>query len=413
MFIKYKIDIKLSIFFDIIIIGSDNMKEELIKKLNENINCDLSIEEIKLLYGIDYEYDGDFMGYQRDRDNHFNDLSKIFDKKYITEDINDINENTICFFGDLTIDDNIPTYNLKYVYGEIYIDYKYSNLDNLEKVYGDISIYNADNNLDRLSNLNRQKVLLLYEELDDLGDIYDIKYTENGELINLQETDYDYVLNTIKYDNISSDLFLNLPKSFYTKELIIEFLKCFYGNYELLDIREMENAFKVVPKELLDNDILVTILERNGDNIKYLPKELITKELLVEFLSDASYEQIERIIKYIPSEYYNDILRVDRVVEVTTYFNLDKDNITYRRYYKLVPLNILLYEQLYNISDVNYILPKDIYEIFKKEKVEKIYETFIYNNHEKKIISTEKEEVDATEEIYDKIPDEFKVNVKK
>ena len=130
-------------------------------------------------------------------------------------------------------------------------------------------------------------------------------------------------------------------------------------------------------------------------------------------MGNAPYEQIERIIKYIPSEYYNDILRVDRVVEVTTYFNLDKDNITYRRYYKLVPLNILLYEQLYNISDVNYILPKDIYEIFEKEKVEKIYETFIYNNHEEKIISTEKEEVDATEEIYDKIPDEFKVNVKK
>ena len=88
------------------------MKEELIKKLNENINCDLSIEEIKLLYGIDYEYDEDFIRYQRDRDNHFNDLSKIFDKKYIAEDINDINENTICFFGDLTIDDNIPTRNI-------------------------------------------------------------------------------------------------------------------------------------------------------------------------------------------------------------------------------------------------------------------------------------------------------------
>lgn len=385
------------------------MKEELIKKLNENINCDLSIEEIKLLYGIDYEYDEEFIEYQIDRDNHFNDLSKIFDKKYITEDINDIDENTICFVGELTIDDNIPTYNLQYVYGEIYIDYKYSNLDNLEKVYGDISIYNADNNLDRLSNLEYHKVLLLYEEPDELGDIYDIKYIDNGELISLQETDYDYVLNTIKYDNISSDLFINIPTSFYTKELIIEFLKCFYGAYELLNIREMENAFKVVPKELLDNDILVTILERNGDNIKYLPKELITKEFLIEFLSDAPYEQIKCIIKYIPSEYYDDILRVDRVVEKTTYHNLDKDNITYRRYYELIPINILLYEQLFYISNGSYILPKDIYDIFEKEKVKKIYETFIFKNQYNKIISTEKEEIPAIAQIYDKIPNEFKV----
>lgn len=389
------------------------MKEELIKKLDENIYCDLSIEEIKLLYGIDYEYDEKFTGYQRYRDNHFDDLSKIFDLEYIVDNIDDIDENTICFVGDLTIDDNISTYNLKYVYGEIYIDYKYSNLDNLEKVYGDIYIYNADNNLDRLSNLDRHKVLLLYDILDEIGDVYDIKYAENGELVSLQEADYDYVFDTIKYENISADLFKNIPHIFYKKELIIEFLKCFYDKYELLDIREMEKAFKVIPKELLDNDILVTILERNGDNIKYLPKDLITKEFLFEFLSDAPYEQIERIIKYIPSQYYNDILHIDRVVDVTVYRNLERDNVTYKHYYNLVPLNILLYEQLYNISNSSYILPKDIYDIFKEEKVEKIYETYVYKNHNKKVISTDKEEISAIAQIYDKIPDEFKVNVKK
>lgn len=117
------------------------MKEELIKKLDENIYCDLSLEEIKLLYGIDYEYDEEFIEYQIDRDNHFNDLSKILDPKYIVDDMDDIDENTICFVGELTIDDNIPTYNLQYVYGEIYIDYRYSNLDNLEKVYDNIYIY--------------------------------------------------------------------------------------------------------------------------------------------------------------------------------------------------------------------------------------------------------------------------------
>ena len=389
------------------------MKEELIKKLDENIYCDLFIEEIKLLYGIDYEYDEKFTEYQRGRDNHFNDLSKIFDLEYIVDNIEDIDENTICFVGDLTIDDNIPTYNLKYVYGEIYIDYKYSNLDNLEKVYGDIYIYNADNNLDRLANLDKKKVLLMYELLDEIGDVYDIKYAENGELVSLQEADYDYVFDTIKYENISADLFKNIPHIFYKKELIIEFLKCFYDKYELLDIREMENAFKVVPKELLDNDILVTILERNGDNIKYLPKELITKEFLFKFLSEVPYEQIKKIIKYIPIEYYNDILRVDRVVEVTTYHNLDSDNIIYRRYHDLVPLNILLYEQLYNISNGNFILSKEIYDIFKEEKVEKIYETYVYKNHNKKVISTDKELVPAIAQVYDKIPDEFKVNVKK
>lgn len=67
-------------------------------------------------------------------------LEEIIDKyrkEQVAYTLDDITEDTICFVVDLTIDMILPTYNLKYVYGNLdYRFYKVYNLENLEMIFG-------------------------------------------------------------------------------------------------------------------------------------------------------------------------------------------------------------------------------------------------------------------------------------
>ena len=391
------------------------MIEELINQLSNNIHCHLSKEQVKMLYGISYIINYELVKLSKERDMYMNDLSLIFDKKYIVNHIEDIDENTICYIGDLTIEKELPTYNLRYVYGDIFIDYNLSKLDNLEKVYGNIYVYNVDNNkeLDKLSNLDKQRILFI-EDIDYTDLILNIKYIEYGELTQPTKEDYNYVLNIIKAKNISSNLFSNLPEIFYTKELIYYFLRYFYSEYELINIKEMENAFKVIPKELLDNETIISILQTNGENIKYLPEYLMNKELILEYVKIAPYNQIRIALEYIPNEYYNDMLTIDRIIDLPVTNHIEKTNDVstnnqriYRYIHKSIPLNILLYKAIFYLNHGNYDLPKDIYDLFVKEKtviengLEKI------ENFDKEIINKESKEVPAIDEIINIIPKKF------
>ena len=114
------------------------MKEELINKLDKDINCDLSDKEIELLYD-DIEL---FKKIRYNRDT-YEDLCRIYDPKLIARTTDEINENTNIFDGDLIIYDNIPTYNLKYIYGNLSINgdmvlKNNINLENLMRVFGNI-----------------------------------------------------------------------------------------------------------------------------------------------------------------------------------------------------------------------------------------------------------------------------------
>ena len=113
------------------------MLEEIMKKIDVELSCELSTEELKVLYGIDSGLNSNKINYSKKRDN-YEDLSKIFGNKNVAHTLSEINENTICYVGDLDIDSILPTYNLRYVYGDL--DYrldKVYNLENLEIISGD------------------------------------------------------------------------------------------------------------------------------------------------------------------------------------------------------------------------------------------------------------------------------------
>ena len=130
------------------------MVEEIINKLKNNINYDLSIDELKILYEIDGLTNIEFSLY-RNRRNNYKDFCKIFGKEFVARTSSDIDENTICFVGDLFIQKILPTYNLKYIYGSLIYSLKlFYNLENLEIIYNSFSADNI-NKKERLENLTR------------------------------------------------------------------------------------------------------------------------------------------------------------------------------------------------------------------------------------------------------------------
>ena len=105
------------------------MLERLLDKIGINNKCNLSIEELRILYEIDHSLDINLDFVRRHR-NNYEDFCKIFGKKYVARTSSDIDENTICYVGDLVIDKKLPTYNLRYVYGDL--DCRLDNVYNLE-----------------------------------------------------------------------------------------------------------------------------------------------------------------------------------------------------------------------------------------------------------------------------------------
>ena len=59
------------------------MEEELIKKLDKDINCDLSIEEIKLLYSVDIFDNKELYKLRGKRNKEYEDLCKIYNSNLI------------------------------------------------------------------------------------------------------------------------------------------------------------------------------------------------------------------------------------------------------------------------------------------------------------------------------------------
>ena len=87
-------------------------------KLLKNLKSKLSIEELNVLYGLDCDFIDELVEcrYKRDK---YEDFCFIFDKNKVACTPLNINENTICYIGDLIIEKVLPTYNLKYIGGLI------------------------------------------------------------------------------------------------------------------------------------------------------------------------------------------------------------------------------------------------------------------------------------------------------
>ena len=185
------------------------MIEEIKSKLNNNINCDLSDYELKLLYAMDNDIDYQLFEYIVRRVNYYEDCCKIFGSEHVASTPSSITEDTICYVGDLSIYKKLPTYNLKYIYGDL--DYrldKVYNLENLELIIQDADFSDLISacGLESLQYIHESanfKSLISAEGLDNLQYIgRDIIFDSllNGEsLENLQ-----YIGRTASFESLTS-----------------------------------------------------------------------------------------------------------------------------------------------------------------------------------------------------------------
>ena len=90
------------------------INKDIISKIKDNVHGDLSIMELKELYRPDallYPKLGiGVIYYIRDI---YQDLSKLYGEEFVAHTPDELNENTICYVGDLDIIKILPTYNLK------------------------------------------------------------------------------------------------------------------------------------------------------------------------------------------------------------------------------------------------------------------------------------------------------------
>ena len=111
------------------------MLEEIKRKIINNNDCDLSVEELKILYEIDTTLYCELSEYRKKR-NNYDDFCKMFGSLHVACTPQEINVDTIAYIGNLYTERALPTYNLRYLYGQlIYYSKKIKNLENLEIVY--------------------------------------------------------------------------------------------------------------------------------------------------------------------------------------------------------------------------------------------------------------------------------------
>lgn len=248
------------------------MLERLLDKIGINNKCNLSVEELRILYEIDHSLDIN-LDFVRSCRNNYEDFCKIFGKKFVARTSSDIDENTICYVGDLIVDRKIPTYNLKYIYGML--DYRLSqvyNLENLEKVYAQVFGFKEDDMVNLEGRFIKNFLIDLEKmDVDTVNDIMEInkyinsvaiycKHSEMLKYINLP--DKLYQLKLFYLDSIEGLVF---PKS----------LKQLYLSSDNLNIITFEDSLMNVylPDDLaylyLDGPINIKNL-RLPDSLKML-----------------------------------------------------------------------------------------------------------------------------------------------
>ena len=299
------------------------MEERLIEKLKNNPICELSIEEIKMLYGIDYNPDNYLYKYISKRDN-YSDMLKIFDKNMIATSDDEINEDTNVFIGNLTIspDKNIPSYNLKYIIGYLVIasnQYTTVRLENLEKVTKDILVVGEDCFFDiGLDNLRNVIIVdassCRYIKVDKEYNINDICDIDIHNLYNLLYN--RYMSFPFKY----ASKMLRNTKSVVESVVMYNGLLLEYASDELKDDKEVVlaavkqnvNALKYASKKLRnDKEYMLNLIKQIDSRVFQYASERLKndKETVIEVLRITPYA-----IKYASKELQNDeIFRLESI----------------------------------------------------------------------------------------------------
>ena len=216
------------------------MYDEMLKKLNQNIKCELSIDELKLFYEIDVTCPMDLTVLRFRRSGYYKDFCKMFgEDKVVLFNQNLIDENTVAFVGALELFEKLPTYNLRYICGSLYHNYnKLENLENLEIVYDKLILNGEYNDYDGICNLSSVygKVEITYDKKCNyfipenvkslyIYNMFDMKYFINHKLPNnintlvmpdLVDTN-DYIfpegMKMIEFKNVDTIKSEQLPQS--------------------------------------------------------------------------------------------------------------------------------------------------------------------------------------------------------
>ena len=307
------------------------MKEELINKLKKDIHFDLSTEEIKLLYSVDIFDDKELCKLRERRNKEYEDLCKIYSPNLIACTPSEINENTNIYIGNLEINSNYPTYNLKYVYGDLYIEDLDNHMyfENLEKVYGIITIKGDDlfSHEDFIELINN--IIHYFENMDSYVRFF---LEDNNRL----SDDYEEVSLKLSYGEI-----------IWNEETI---KKCILNSCDTLGY---------VPTTL-DNysDIVCFSLEKYPDSIRYISKDIVDSKISIAIAN--TNDNMKDIRKYVPKKYYYDILDCTKYY-YAGYYSWDNNSLEKQALlneinwdhnvenYSIIinsPLNLLVYKSL-------------------------------------------------------------------
>ena len=234
--------------------------EDLLNRLKNDNDINLTIDEIKLIYELDFDIE--HINYMYKSLNHearelrishrYDDLCSVFGASAVAHTEDEINENTKVYVGDLSIVSSLPTYNLQYIYGNLehVLQNKINNLENLERVYGQISLINIDN-LNGLENLEYVENGIEVEYSNSLDGLESINGVKSLELRNIKsvdglivpsdiqkfeiwfdEMDIPNLYSNIRFENnIMSEIYLNSADSIIDIE--------FPSKVHLLDLSEV------------------------------------------------------------------------------------------------------------------------------------------------------------------------------
>ena len=208
------------------------MLEEIKRKIINNNDCDLSIEELKILYEIDTTLYSDISEY-REKRNNYEDFCKMFGSLHVARSPQEINIDTIAYIGNLYVEEELPTYNLRYIYGNlIYYSKQIKNLENLEIVYNDKFDWTIKfDSIEKYEGLDNLRIVprFYFDYLYGDVDMSSIEYVETLSVDNLH--DVFNIRWPQKIDNVHLENLISISSTF-------KFPNNLEGLY-LLDLKEI------------------------------------------------------------------------------------------------------------------------------------------------------------------------------
>lgn len=226
-----------------------NIKE----KLKEDSNCDLTISELEVLSKCDYET-----------------IVQIFGKDSVARTPEEITINTICYLGDLAIKELLPTYNLKYIFGNLGIRISNINLDNLKFVRNSLYISRKFNyeelGLDELLDNKSYMLYAVKRCANELG--YASEELKNDKEVVLEAIRQNGALLTYASDELKNN-----------KEIVLEAVRT--NGYAL---QYASNEFQK------DKEVVLEAVRQNGYALQYASNEFQKdKEVVLEAIKQNDY----------------------------------------------------------------------------------------------------------------------------